>query len=310
MELYQLRTFAAVAEAGSLTRAAKKLHLSQPAASAQIKALEEELGVPLFERRPAGLVLTRTGSALLPEAQRILALTGEFATHARRLRGLVSGKIRFGAIFDPALVRLGELMSRMIECHPMLEIEIHHRNSLSVIDGVRQGELDAGMALGKHEIPGIGAVPLKRIDYRIVAPTAWGAKLRRAPWREIAALPWISTPKHGSHFQMASEIFRRHGFEPVNVIEADSELVIASLVAAGVGLGLMREDLALEAHAQRKIVALDAGRAQTLLRLVFPSRREDDPMVKAILDVVRQLWPRAPAACRGASGKGAPRDQD
>ena len=69
MELYQLRSFVAVAEAGHLTRAADRLHISQPAVSAQIKALEEELEVELFQRRSSGMALTAAGKRLLGEAQ-------------------------------------------------------------------------------------------------------------------------------------------------------------------------------------------------------------------------------------------------
>ena len=72
MDLYQLRTLAAVAELGSLTQASRRLHLSQPAASAQIKALENELGIALFERKHNGLTLTRSGAALLPEVLKLL----------------------------------------------------------------------------------------------------------------------------------------------------------------------------------------------------------------------------------------------
>src|SRR5260370_20757109 len=73
MELYQLRSFTAVAELGHLTRAAEKLHVSQPAMSAQIKALEDELGVALFERVPTGMILTAAGRPLLPQAAKVLA---------------------------------------------------------------------------------------------------------------------------------------------------------------------------------------------------------------------------------------------
>ena len=73
MELYQLRSFLAVAELGHLTRAAERLHVSQPALSAQIKALEDELSVVLFERGAAGMTLTAAGRQLLPEAERVVA---------------------------------------------------------------------------------------------------------------------------------------------------------------------------------------------------------------------------------------------
>ncbi|MEP6610162.1 MAG: LysR family transcriptional regulator, partial [Burkholderiaceae bacterium] len=87
MELYQLRSFAAIAETGQLTRAAEKLHVSQPAVSAQLKALEEELEFALFERTPNGMVLTAAGKRLLAEADKVLAAAQHLQNHARMLKG-------------------------------------------------------------------------------------------------------------------------------------------------------------------------------------------------------------------------------
>ena len=72
MEIYQLRTFLAVARLGSLTRAAEQMHISQPAVSKQLKALEEELGALLFDRLSFGMALTKAGETLLPHAERTL----------------------------------------------------------------------------------------------------------------------------------------------------------------------------------------------------------------------------------------------
>ncbi len=78
--------------------------------------------------------------------------------------------------------------------------------------------------------------------------------------------------------------------EPNKVIEADSETAISSLVAAGVGLGLMRADLAAAAEEEQKIFVHPAGRARTLLRFIVPEGREAEPALRATLDVVRELW--------------------
>jgi DNA-binding transcriptional LysR family regulator len=293
MELYQLRTFSAVAELGSLARATERLHLSQPAASAQIKALEEEFGFSLFERKPNGLSLTRAGADLLPFAQRILAAASALTLHAQGLRGQVGGRFKFGALFDPTLLRLGEFMSRLLGRHPLLEIEIRHQNSRAVNAGVASGEFDAGIAMGEQALPGITAVTLTRLRYRIVAPAAWREKLGDAKWKDIAALPWISTPKDGSHFQMAEALFRRNRVVPQKVLEADSELIITSLVVAGVGLGLMREDRAIEAHAKGTVVLVGQGSATTSLRYIYLQSRDADPAIQALLEVIRELWPQA-----------------
>src|SRR5205085_8990512 len=92
MELYQLRSFAAIAETGQLTRAAEKLHVSQPALSAQLKALEEELEFSLFERTPNGMVLTAAGKRLLAGAEHVLAAAQTLHNDARAMRGEIAGK--------------------------------------------------------------------------------------------------------------------------------------------------------------------------------------------------------------------------
>src|SRR6187399_3066109 len=110
MELYQLRSFAAVAELGHLTRAAERLHVSQPAVSAQIKALEDELGVSLFERVSSGMVLTSAGRKLLPAAEKVLDAAQALRMRAKGLQGQIVGRARVGTVSDPGFTRIGEFL--------------------------------------------------------------------------------------------------------------------------------------------------------------------------------------------------------
>src|SRR3954469_5488715 len=121
MELYQLRSFAAVAELGHLTRAAERLHISQPAVSAQIKALEDELGVTLFDRVSSGMQLTSAGRHLLPAVEKVLDAATALRSRARALQGEVVGRMRVGTVSDPEFTRVGELLAQAVEAHPMLE---------------------------------------------------------------------------------------------------------------------------------------------------------------------------------------------
>lgn len=105
-----LHVFATVAREGSLSRAAHKLHLTQPAVSLQIKALQERLNLRLFERTPRGMRLTPDGAALLPLADRVLEAQREFAGAARRLHTQVRGVLTIGTILDPEFIRLGGIM--------------------------------------------------------------------------------------------------------------------------------------------------------------------------------------------------------
>jgi DNA-binding transcriptional LysR family regulator len=299
-DLRQLRMFVSVAAAGGLARAAEELNLSQPAASAQIKALESTLGVALFVRSASGLVLTRHGSTLLPDAQRILTAANELATHAKRLQGQVSGRLRLGAFSDPELLKLGQVMTQMLSLYPMIEIEIRHRSSLSLLGELRKGAIDAAFLLGTHALPGFDALPLKLLRYHVVAPAGWRRELSPINWSTIAKLPWISTPRGGSHYQMASELFARHRLEPIKMIEADGETAITSLVIAGVGLALMRSDLTRAAASEGTVIVLPIGSTQTMLNFITPSGRDDEPPLRAIRKVVESLWPRRPRARPGS----------
>src|SRR5438552_7897423 len=125
MELYQLRSFATIAETGQLTRAAEKLHVSQPALSAQLKALEEELEFTLFERTPNGMVLTAAGRRLLAGAESVLAAAQTLQNDARAMKGEVIGKARIGTLSDPGFIRIGEFIGAATQRHPLLDLELH-----------------------------------------------------------------------------------------------------------------------------------------------------------------------------------------
>lgn len=301
MDLYQLKTLAAAAELGSLTQAAARLHVSQPAASAQIKAVETEFGIRFFERKHNGLTLTLTGAALLPEIRKLLDVADALSLHARQLRGRLSGTVKVAivspSVADASLLRFGDIMKALVTRHPMLAIQVHNRNSRSVVAGICNREFDAGIALGNRPTANVRSIRLRELCYRIVAPGTWPERIRRASWSEIASSPWISAPRNGSHFQMAEDLFRRYRFEPSKVIEADSDAVIVSLIIAGVGLGLMREDLAMQAEATGAIHVLDKGRPRTFLELLYHSTRERDPAIQALVGVVADLW-------RGAQSDG------
>src|SRR3989304_720557 len=139
MELYQLKTFAAVAETGPRTRAAERLHISQPAVSPQIKALEEKLEVRLFERGPGGMTLTRAGARLLEEAAKVLAAAEELRNLAKALTGeIASGGLK----------------------------------------AARDGSFDASFYVGELVYPGVAGLALREMTFRVVAPAAWAGRVR------------------------------------------------------------------------------------------------------------------------------------
>ena len=296
MELYQLRSFAAVAELGHLTRAAERLHVSQPAVSAQIKALEDELGVTLFERVSSGMVLTSAGRKLLPAAEKVLDAAQALRSRARSIQGEVVGRARVGTVSDPEFTRVGEFLAQALEQHPLLEIEIHHEVSGAAFEKVRDGALDASFYYGSLEHPDVAAVPLLDYAYRVVGPAAWGDRIRHASWDEIVQMPWIMAPPISTLRSLAEELFAQRGSAPVTHVEADNEAVMRSLVIAGGGIALMREDLALDAAAAGEVALWNRVRLETTLKFLHLKQRESDPEIRALLEVLHRIWTSAPAA--------------
>jgi DNA-binding transcriptional LysR family regulator len=294
MELYQLRGFAAVAESGHLTRAAERLHLSQPALSAQIKALEDELGVQLFERGPAGMTLTAAGKRLLPEAAKVLADAASLHGKARAMEGEVVGHVRVGTLSDPGFIRLADFLAQATARFPLVEIELRHEVSGAAFEKVRDGALEASFYYGDLTHPAVGTVPLREIAYRVAAPAAWRAKVLRAAWADIAALPWLMAPSISTHRVLATRLFTERGSAPTTLIEADNEAVIRSLVASGLGIALVREDLAKEGEAAGELVILPETRLPTTLQFIYANDKGEEPEMRALLDVIRDVWRHEP----------------
>lgn len=290
MELYQLRSFSAVAKVGHLTRAAEVLHLSQPALSAHIKALEEELEVELFERAPSGMVLTPAGERLLAAAEKTLAAAQELRNEARAIRGTVSGSVTVGTLSDPEFLRLGDLAAAVYRRHPLLQLQFQREVSGEAFEHVREGKLDASFYYGERTHLKIARLVLRDVAYRVVAPKAWAARIERCGWSEVETEPWILTPPISTHYQLASELFRRHEISPSKVVQADDENVIASLVAAGMGMALMREDLALEKQRAGLICLWNDLRLPTTLQFIYLKERDHDPVLCALVEILRTIW--------------------
>ncbi|TAK67748.1 MAG: LysR family transcriptional regulator [Betaproteobacteria bacterium] len=304
MEIYQLRSFVAVAEAGHLTRAAEKLHVSQPAVSAQIKALEDELELALFERTSSGMVLTPAGERLLADAEKVLAAAQAMRNEAKALKGEVAGRVRVGTMSDPGFIRVGEFLSATVERYPLLQVELHHEITGAAFAKVRDAELDASFYYGDLEHPGVGKLRLRGSTYRVAAPAAWKKRVADADWGEVALQPWIITPSISSHHKLVRALFDKHGIEPTKVVEADQESVIASLVVSGVGLSLIREELALEKQAAGQVCLWRDVRLESTLWFIYLLARKDDPVIRALLGVLHDIWKLAEQPARKDGRRG------
>ena len=291
MELYQLRTFATVAAERHLTRAAERLHLSQPAVSGHLKALEGELGVRLFDRAPTGMELTTVGGELLEHARRVLSAADDVKRAAQRMQGEIAGMLRVGTVADPESNRLGELLALARDTHPRLKLELHHAMSGAALAGVQGGELDASFFFGDAAGAELFALPLRRLIYRVAAPAAWADRVDDAQWDEISRLPWIGTPNISTHTRLVSDLFAQRSLPPPSAsVQADDEKVITNLVVSGLGVALVRDDIARKLERAGDVVIWTRAAIDTQLWFVCSAGRVDEPIIAALLDIVRETW--------------------
>lgn len=174
MDIRQLRTFVTVARFGSVTKAAEALHVTQPAVSGQLRSLEEELDVRLLSRTTSSVSLTQSGEALLGKAEKAIEAFGEFVHAARGFRGQIEGRLRIGFVMlDPAVLRVGPLLTEMIARHPGLKIDLQVGRTSWLVDALRSAEIDAALLVCKARPEGTRMKVLDEMTFRLVVPAAW-----------------------------------------------------------------------------------------------------------------------------------------
>jgi len=293
MDLNHLRSFVAVAKFGHMTRASEALHLSQPALSSHIKTLEEQFGVTLFERTPTGMTLTPSGRRLLVEAEQIIGAVRHLTHSAQDLRGQPTGHLRIGTVLNPATLRVGELISSALERYPQIELELSQVMSSDVLAGIRNGALDAGFYFGAAPENDIDSIALRDVVYRVTLPATRAGELLAAEWETIAQQPWIVAPAPSSHHQLVMSLFGDGTPRPERIVEADSESVINDLVESGVGVSLVRDEIAAQSVDAGRSVVWPGREITTKLWLVHAADRRTDPLIVALRDLQQDVWSNA-----------------
>jgi LysR family transcriptional regulator, transcription activator of glutamate synthase operon len=293
VELRQLRYFVAVARERSFTRAARQLGVAQPALSQQIRALEEELGVPLVERTNRTSGLTEAGGELLVRAEQILAAardaTEQMAAHA----GLGRGTVRIGcALQTLAEGRLPPLFADFCARHPGIRIVFREAHSAQVLKLLARGAIDLGLvhlgSAGAGPLVGLeqasGDLALVQIRREplviIVGPGHRLAGRASVPFEELRDEPFVSFAPGATVRELVAHAAAQRGFVPRIAFSTANLGTVRALVAARLGVALVPAS-ALEApgpplHAVRVSVPR-LERVVTLARNT--ARRESAPVM-------------------------------
>jgi DNA-binding transcriptional LysR family regulator len=193
MDLRQLTALVTVAEVGSVTKAAQLLHLVQPAVTRQIRTLEEEVGVPLFDRTRQGMTLTPAGEVLVERARRALHELELARTEIRPSgRGEVTGIVRVGLLESVLDVLAEPLATAVVSRHPGIELRILTAYSGYLRDWLDSGDIDMSLLYNLDDTASLSVVPLLREPLWAVAPPGTGlSPSSPVPWEKVLAQPLV-----------------------------------------------------------------------------------------------------------------------
>jgi DNA-binding transcriptional LysR family regulator len=244
LDLRVLRYFVTLADTLHFGRAAAALSMSQPPLSRQIRAFEDELGVELFLREPRGVRLTPAGTALLPQARRLLREADALTAGARELAHGEVGVVRLGFISTAAHNVLPRVLPAFRRTRPGIRLTLVEATTDAQLTGLRDDTLDAGVVVPPVPVPLRCEVLLR--EPLIAALPRTRRWPRRLPLETLADEPFILFPRRAAPglYDLIVGLCARAGFVPRIEQEAIQMPTIVSLVGAGMGVALVPASLA------------------------------------------------------------------
>lgn len=236
MDVAQLKTLIHVAELGSLSKAADRLHIAQPALSRQVRLLEKELGAELFQRHGRGMVITEIGRQVLEHAVQIMAELDQIRNVPGRARGSLKGEVRVGTTPTVAEIVTVPLVRKVQETHPQLRVRLTAAYSGYLLDWLQRGELDLAVSYNPQPLKSLSIIPILMEDLLLVSA---GPQRRRSkqpvPFARLATERLV-LPSHGHGLRViAEECARKAGIELSATVEADSFGAMIDLIRNGFG---------------------------------------------------------------------------
>jgi DNA-binding transcriptional LysR family regulator len=246
--LRRLGHFLAVAEEGHFGRAAARLGLSQPPLTAQIQALEQELGVRLLDRSRRGARPTREGEVLLPLARRLAEDAARLESLARELHAGRHAPVAIACVTSGLFDHLPPLVRGLRQAQPDAAVAVREMDTVDALEALRRGEVDIALLRLDRDRPPVRVLPLGRDTLVAALPEGHALLAHPAPLplATLADAPLVTLPRSISpaYFDALVAACRDAGFEPHGVREVGSAMAQLGFVASGLGVALVSSGMA------------------------------------------------------------------
>ncbi len=241
MELWQLRTLVATAETLNFTKASEALNLTQSAVSHQIKALEEELGTPLFIRASRGVKLTDAGRLAYEHAKRIVADAEDMVLAVAHREKALVGTVRVAAATQALVYLFAPLFEEFMDSHPSVELVFRTTTSTEqTVTGILDGSIDVGFASLAVYSPGLAFSRVFEDELVLVVGKKHAlAKKRTVTIDDIRNDRWILFERGASIRRATDAFFKEAGMVPEKALESNDTYFIKLMIERGLGIALM-----------------------------------------------------------------------
>ncbi|HET7168101.1 MAG TPA: LysR family transcriptional regulator [Candidatus Limnocylindrales bacterium] len=275
MLLSQVEAFLETARHRNLSRAADALHVTQPALTARLQALEGELKTSLFVRGRRGMALTDDGRAFLPYAERAVVALDAGANLLSELRHGGTGELVLGAAPAVSTYVLPGLLVRFSERHPKVRLVVRTGHSEEILEMAVRREIDLGLTRELYH-PDIEQRPLYEDELVLVTAGSHAfAERSTVGLRELAAARLILFDRTSSYYDLTNAFFREAGVAPNGVMELDNIDAAKQMVGAGLGVALLPHASVAAEIADGRLRAIDIEGATPIRRPIVVIRRRD-----------------------------------
>lgn len=297
LNLHLLEQFVALARTKNFTRAADELHLSQSALSRAIQKLEDQLGSPLFERKPREVLLTDLGELLLERARKILQLMedtfSELSEAGRR------GRIRLGAIPTIAPYFLPALLSQFARRHRDIQVIVQEDTTDNLIRRCSHGEIDLAILAQPVIARHLEVEPLFEEELLLVAPVAHPlATAKSVKIEALESFPFVTLNEAHCLAENISSFCRRKSVQPVTVERTSQLATVQELVALDHGVSIVPEMARKIDTSDKRVYRSFAGEKPVrTVAMMWNAGRFQSRAVKVLMEELRSLR-RTPAALK------------
>jgi len=245
LDFITLKLFTAIADEGSLTKAAEREHLALAAASKRIRDLEFDLGAQLIYRSAKGVALTPAGDALLHHARNVMDNLRELAADLSEYSRGIKGHIRIYANTSAIIEFLPEDLGAFLRAHPLIKIDLEEQISSEVVRAVREGLTDIGVYAGHIPAEGLLVFPYHHDQLALIVPATHPlAKRREVSLRDAEGCDFIALREDTSLYSLISQSAHALGTNLRVRIHVRSFGAICRMIEAGLGVGILPDNVA------------------------------------------------------------------